>query len=123
MCGQQRLDAGTQTPPFRLRQIEMTAVVKHGHLADLLAGTEGGDEAVGKIGLAGRFISGSGATDEYPPDAGPGVGIPSRGHSIILSLDDGFWTLAKSFTGDFQDHRAKWVPECQRWVRGNFCHK
>ena len=94
LCGQQRLDAATQTRPVRLRQVEMTAEVEQGHLADLLAGTEGGDEAVGEIGLAGRFVPGFGPTDEHPPEAGPGGGIPSIGHPTIMSLHDGFWTLA-----------------------------
>ena len=76
------------------RQVEMTAEVEQGHLADLLAGTKRGDEAVGEIGLAGRFVPGSGATDEHPPEAGPGGGIPSIGYPIIMSLHDGFWTLA-----------------------------
>ena len=94
LCGQQRLDAGTQTRPVRPRQVEMTAEVEQGHLADLLAGTEGGDEAVGEIGLAGRFVPGVGATDEHPPEAGPGGGIPSMGHPTIMSLHDRFRTLA-----------------------------
>ena len=77
--GQQRLDAGTQTRPVRLRQVELAAKVEQGHLADLLADTLGGDEAVGEIGLAGRFVPGSGAADEHAPEAGPGGGIRSRG--------------------------------------------
>ena len=48
-----------QTRPVRPRQVEMTAEVDQGLLADLIAGTEGGgDEAVGEIGLAGRFVPG-----------------------------------------------------------------
>jgi hypothetical protein len=39
LCAQQRLDAGTQTRPVLLRQIEMAAEVEQGQLADLLAGT------------------------------------------------------------------------------------
>jgi len=88
--GQQRLDTGTQTRPVGLRQVEMTAEVEQGHLADLLAGTQRGDEAVGEIGLAGRLVSGSGATDEHAPEAARGGGIPSMGFPEIMSPYDGF---------------------------------
>ena len=36
----------------------MTAEVEQGHRADLLAGTEGGDEAVGEVGLCRSLCSG-----------------------------------------------------------------
>ena len=58
LCGQHRLDAGTQTRPVRLRQVEMAAEVEQGDLADLLAGPQRGDEAVGEIGLVGRLVPG-----------------------------------------------------------------
>jgi hypothetical protein len=75
LCAQQRLDAGTQTWPVRLRQVEVAAEVEQDHLADLFAGALGGDEAVGEIGLAGRLVPGSGATDEHAPEVASGDSV------------------------------------------------
>jgi hypothetical protein len=72
----------------------MTAEVEQGHLADLLAGPVGRGEAVGETGLASRLVPGSGATDDHAREAGAGGGIPSRGLLMIVSLHDGFWTIA-----------------------------
>jgi hypothetical protein len=68
----------------------MTAEVEQGHLADLLACADGRDKAGGETGLGGRLVPGSGATDEYAPETGPGGRIPSRSYLMIISLHDGF---------------------------------
>ncbi len=88
--GQQSLDASTQTRPVGLRKVEMAAEVEQGHLADPLASSDGGDETVAEIRLAGRLVPGFGATDEHMPQAALGGAIPSMGHLIIMSLHDRF---------------------------------
>jgi len=49
LSGEQGLDAGTETRPVTLRQVEMAAEIEQGDLADFIAGAFGGDEAVGEI--------------------------------------------------------------------------
>ena len=92
MCAQQRLNAGTQTWPVRLRQVEVAAEIEQSELADLLASALGSDEAMGEISLAGHLVSGSGAADEHAAQAGPDGGIRSRAVPDIMSLHERFQT-------------------------------
>jgi hypothetical protein len=49
LSGEDGVDAGAQTRPVGLWQVEMAAEVEQGDLAHLLAGALGGDQPEGRI--------------------------------------------------------------------------
>jgi hypothetical protein len=49
LSGEDGVDAGAQTRPVGLRQVEMAAEAEQGDLAHLLAGALGGDQPVGGV--------------------------------------------------------------------------
>src|ERR1019366_6030797 len=83
LSAEQGLDPGAQARPIALGQVELAAEIEQGDLADLFAGTFGGDETEREVGFVGGFIPGRGFADEHDGEMGLAARAVKR-HRIIL---------------------------------------
>ena len=96
LSGEQGLDPGAQTRPVALGQVELATEIEQGNLADLFAGTLGGDETEREVGFVGGFIPGRGFADEHGGKVGVAAGEVNGFTNILWH-----YKVFPEFIGDF----------------------
>ena len=111
LSGEQGLDPDAQARPIALGQVKLAAEIEEGDLADLFAGTLGGDETKGEVGFAGGFIPGRGFADEHGGKVGVAAG-KLNGFTNILWHYKVFQKFIGGFPGFSGVRYGGWREKC-----------